>query len=640
MNAVGHFLASTVLISGMAGLACAPVNADPYTGWPTFGGAPGGGHYSALKQINRNNVAWLQQAWLYRSGDADRHERNGSGASYEPTPIFRNDLLYTCSTYNEIIALHPGTGRKIWRFNPHAALVQDAARASTCRGVAYWQSADIPDDASCEKRIFKGDRAGRMFAVDADTGTPCNDFGTGGFVDLTQPQSGGTGRLFMTSPPAVIGDALIIGGAVGDNIAADSPDGVIRALDIRTGKLLWRLVTIPAHLSKSTGGADVWPPFSVDADSGMIFIATGSPSVDVYGAGRADDIPYANAILAIEAATGVVRWHRQLVHHDLFDYDLPDQPHVMEIVRDGVRVPAVIQITKAGLVFVFHRDTGEPLFPIEERPVPTSDVPGEKSSPTQPFPVLPAPFSRQAFTRDQVFGQTFWDRNRCLDEFDTLRYEGPFTPPSERGSLIYPAPSGGGNWGGAAIDPIRSILVVKNQNFAFKARLVSTGDEEEIPPAKAGALSRNMLGTPYRIVGELWLSPWGVPCTPPPWGELSAIDLDNGEYIWRRPIGQVPFGPFGLLKSRQLWGSPVVGGPTITAGGLIFMAATTDARFRALDLDTGAELWATDLPAPGMAVPMTYEYDGRQFVLIAAGGSVLVGTELGDSLVAFALPTQ
>jgi quinoprotein glucose dehydrogenase len=272
--------------------------------------------------------------------------------------------------------------------------------------------------------------------------------------------------------------------------------------------------------------------------------------------------------------------------------------------------------------------------------VPASDVAGEQASPTQLFPLLPAPFARQRFEREDIFGLTFWDRNRCLAEFDNLRYEGPFTPPSERGSLIYPAPSGGGNWGGAAIDPVRSIMVVKNQNFAFKAQLVLAGAEEKTAPAEPGMLSQNMLGTPYRVVGELWLSPWGVPCTPPPWGEVSAIDLDSGEYLWRRSIGQVPFGPFGLLKSRQKWGSPVIGGPTITAGRLVFMAGTLDATFRALDLDSGEQLWAADIPAPGMAVPMTYEYEGRQFVVIAAGGNVLAGTELGDSLLAFALPAR
>ena len=619
-------------------LAAATVSASTYSGWPAYGGAPGGGHYSSLDQINRANVRDLEVAWHYRSGDAERHERTGSGASYEPTPIFHNDLLYTCSTYNEIIALHPGTGREVWRFDPHAGLFDDEARASTCRGVAYWEASTPGPDTPCEKRVFKGDRAGRMLAIDADSGKPCQDFGAGGYVDLTHPESGGTGRLFMTSPPAVIADRLIVGGAVGDNIAADSPDGVIRALDVRTGELIWRIVTIPEHLSDVTGGADVWPPFSVDPASGMAFIATGSPSVDVYGAGRNEPVPFANAVLAIDAATGAVRWHRQLVHHDLFDYDLPDQPHVVEIRRDGVRVPAIIQITKSGLVFAFHRDTGAALFPIEQRSVPVSDVPGEQSSPTQPHPLAPPPFARQSFSRDEVFGLAFWDRNRCLDDFDELRYDGPFTPPSERGSLIYPAPSGGGNWGGAAIDPGRSILVVKAQNFGFKARLDPRADGIDALPAEPGMLAQTMRGTPYRIVGELWLSPWGIPCTPPPWGELTAIDLDTGHTVWRRPVGQVPFGPFGLLRSRAAWGSPILGGPTITAGGLVFIAATTDSRFRALNLDTGEELWGADLPAPGMAVPMTYEFEGRQYVVIAAGGNVLARTELGDSLVAFALP--
>ena len=510
---------------------------------------------------------------------------------------------------------------------------------STCSGFSYWQDNDIYPDTPCEKRVFKGDRSGRIFAVDADSGEVCVDFGTGGFVDLSLPENGGDGRIFMTSPQAVLGDAIIIGGSVGDNIKANSTDGSVRALDVRTGKLLWKLGLIPEHLSEITGGADVWPPFTVDQERNVVFVATGSPSVDVYGAGRTDPIPYANALLAIDGATGSVLWHFQAVHHDLFDYDLPSQPILTEVPRGSVTIPAVVQITKMGTVFVFHRDTGEPLFPIEEQPVPASTIPGERSSPTQPMPIKPPPFSHQTVKEDEIFGLTFWDRNKCKELFRSLRYEGMFTPPSEQGTLIFPSPGGGGNWGGAAVDPERQILIVKGQNFGNIFRLekvkAAVGSESF---SRQSSLNRFMEGTPYRIIGGRWESPFGVPCNPPPWGEISAIDLNAGETLWRRPLGQVPFGPFGLFKSPKTWGGPISGGPIITAGGLIFIGGTMEGAFRALDVETGKTVWSTTLAAPAMAVPMTYIFKGIQYVVIAAGGSKLVGTPLSDQLIAFALP--
>ena len=304
----------------------------------------------------------------------------------------------------------------------------------------------------------------------------------------------------MTSPKAVLGDALIIGGAVGDNVKADSTDGIVRALDVRTGALKWRLLLVPEYLSKATGGADVWPPFVVDPDRNMAFIATGSPSVDVYGAGRTDPIPYANALLAIDGETGAVVWHYQIVHHDLFDYDLPAQPILTTIVRDGETIPVVVQITKMGTVFVFHRETGDPLFPIEERPVPASDIPGETAFPTQPMPLSPAPFSRSTLNEDDIFGLTFWDRGQCKESFRALRYEGMFTPPSEQGALVFPSP-GGGNWGGAAVDPTQNLLIVKGQNFGNIFRLVSAASGD---PSDGGSLNRFIEGAPYRIEGGRW----------------------------------------------------------------------------------------------------------------------------------------
>jgi quinoprotein glucose dehydrogenase len=608
-------------------------------GWGSYGAVPGGGRYSALSQINRNTVSRLELAWVHSSGDSDRYEKGAQPASYEVTPILANNHLYICTPTNRIVAIHPETGAEKWVFDPHADLIAGAPNPFHCRGVSYWQADRPVPNSPCQKRVFKGDREGRLFAVDADKGVACKDFGDGGFVDLTDPLYGGTGNIFLTSPTAVLGDALIVGGAVGDNIRADSADGVIRALDVRTGKLLWRLVTIPEHMADMTGGADVWPPYTVDIERNMVFMPTGSPSVDVYGASRTDPIPYANALLAMNGATGEVIWHRQLVHHDLFDFDLPDQPLLVDLRRNNKTVPAVIQITKMGTVFVFHRETGEPLFPIEERPVPVSDIPGEVSAPTQPVPLKPAPFSHQAIRETEIFGLTFWDRGRCRDSLRSLRYEGIFTPPSERGSLFFPSPAGGGNWGGAAFEPTRGLLIVKAQNVAMVSRLIPIANRINPQPSSEGNVMQGPLdGTPYRLEGSIWLSPWGIPCNPPPWGEISAIDMNTGEYLWRRPLGQVAFGPFNLFKTPESWGSPIVGGPIVTGGRLIFVAGAMDSTLRALDVDTGRELWSAELPVPGMAVPMTYEVGGRQYVVIAAGGNVAAGTAVSDQLLAYALP--
>ena len=622
-----------------AGLTTAYADPASNMTWPAYGGVPGGGRYSALEQINRDTINDLKQVWTHSSGHAVRAAALGRGASYQVTPLYVNNALYICTPFNRVIALHPATGEEKWSFDPHISLFKEDAVPSTCRGVSYWQAETPRPGSACEKRVFKGDRDGRIFAVDADTGLACMDFGVNGAVDLKVPENGGTGRIFMSSPQAILGDTLIIGGAVGDNVKADSTDGVIRALDVRSGKLLWRLVLVPEHLSDVTGGADVWPPFTVDEQRNIAFVATGSPSVDVYGAGRTDPIPYANALLAIDGTTGEVLWHYQIVHHDLFDYDLPSQPILTTVQRDGAAVPAVVQITKMGTVFVFHRETGEPLFPVEERPVPVSHIPGEVSSPTQPMPIRPDPFSHQRVEEEEIFGLTFWDRSRCRESFSALRYEGMFTPASEQGTLIFPSPGGGGNWGGAAVDPTRQVLIVKGQNFANIFKLIPAD-----PDASSGGLfeqdtlNRFMEGTPYRIAGGRWESPFGIPCNPPPWGELTAIDLNSGDTVWRRPLGQVPFGPFGLLRSPKAWGGPISGGPIVTGGGLIFIGGTMEGDFRALDIDTGETLWSTTLNVPSMAVPMTYEVNGRQFVVIASGGSALVGTPLDDKLFAFALP--
>ena len=644
MTTLVRWILSALLVWDCAQTRAGEVQSELATNasWSAFAGVPGGGRYSTLAQINRENVGKLKVAWVHHTGDLWNYGEGRRPTSYEVTPIHANGRLYLCTPLNRILALDPETGAETWAFDPHAGLIQAPKESNECRGVAYWESATPEPGAVCQKRVFKGDRDGRIFAVDADTGRACSDFGHGGYVTYADYDPRGVaGRPpNIKSPPVVLGDLVLATGGLSSNETIDAPDGVLRAFDARTGEQRWEFFTIPQEMSREAGAADVWPPFSVDVARNWVFLATGSPSPDVYGGKRLADIPYANAVIALDAADGHVVWSRQLVHHDLFDYDLPEQPALVRIRRGGEDIEAVVQITKMGTVFVFRRDTGEPLFPIEERPAPASDIPGERASPTQPVPIAPQPFARQALTADDVWGMTPWDRGKCREMFKDLRYDGPFTPPSERGSLLIPSNMGGGNWGGAAYDPSRNLLLVKSNNLGSVVKLVPLDSPEARGKPDLSDRSRAMAGTPYRIESQRWLSPWGAPCVPPPWGEITAIDLGSGETKWRKPIGQVSFGPFNLFKTPAAWGSPNIGGPIVTGGGVAFIAATMDSMIRAFDIDTGRELWRDKLPAPGMAVPMTYTAgrDKRQYVVISAGGNTLPATRLDDAIVAYALP--
>lgn len=602
------------------------------TTWAATGGSPGGGQYSSLTQITRDNVRSLQPVWTHHSGDFAPVDAPTGGTSFEPTAIVANDTLYYCTPFNRVFALDPVTGKERWAIDLMA--VTGAKRdIGTCRGVAYWQS-DSPTGAACDKRIIKGDMAGRVYAIDADTGRLCMDFGIRGFVDLNTLENYGRGPVSMTSPPSIFRDLAIVGSLVPDNAHTDIADGIVRALDVRTGREVWNFSPIPEPQRATTGGSNVWSLTAVDVANGIIYLPTTSPSVDVYGGHRLADIPYANAVVALNGETGAVLWHYQIIHHDLFDYDLPAQPMLIDLERDGQTVPAVVQITKTGFAYVLNRLTGKPLFPVDEQPVPQSDIEGEVSSPTQPIPRLPEPFARQSMTRDEVFGLTWFDRAACLKQFDASRYDGIFTPSSLKGSLIIPSMAGGGTWGAAAIDPARQILIVRAQNVGTIMRLVPAREDRE-EGGRFDFLHRPLWGTPYRMTGEVFMSPFGIPCLPPPWGELTALDLVTGKTLWRVPLGHVQRGRF---SSPESWGSPGFGGPLVTAGGLVFIGATFDARFRAFDIDDGRKIWEAEVPAPAIAVPMTYEAGGRQFVVIAAGGSAYGGDQLSDALVAFGLP--
>jgi len=624
-------------------------------GWPAYGGDVGGSRYSALGTIDRTNVGRLRVAWQIRTGDLAVEPPPPRHMAFQATPILTAGLLLLPTPLGRVIALDPATGEERWRF---VHTFEDRRYPEfTSRGVASWRDPDARGGEACGLRIFAATVDSMLFAIDARTGTPCPGFGDDGAVSLRE----GVGELrswdYATSSPPVVADGVVIlGSAIGDNQRVDAPRGVVRAYDARSGTLRWAWDPIPRRpedaadpsaperswspaAAKRTGAANAWAPLSVDVARGLVFIPTSSPSPDYYGGERPGDNRHANSVVALRVATGEVVWQTQLVHHDLWDYDVPAQPTLTTVRRDGSEIPAVVQATKMGHLFFLHRETGVPLFPVEERAVPASDVPGEAAWPTQPFPLLPLPIVPQTLdpARD-AWGLTPFDRRSCRKRLEALRYEGIFTPPSLGGTLLYPGYSGGTNWGGVAIDPVRRTLVVNATNLPFQVKLIPreryAREREEMGPGLVREFAPQE-GTPYGLVREPVLSAFMLPCVKPPWGVIAGISIDTGEQLWKVPLGTVPDQiPFPIPIA---FGLPNLGGPLVTAGGLTFISAAMDGYLRAFDTDTGEEIWKERLPAGGNATPMTYEADGRQYVVIAAGGHGKLGTKRGDYVVAFTL---
>jgi quinoprotein glucose dehydrogenase len=671
------------------------------TGWPTTGGGPANNRYSPLNQINTSNVTQLTVAWIYHTKDlaADRGE-------IQATPIVVDGILYTTTPALAVVALRAQNGGLIWRFDPRTTRhVPRTALTHVNRGVVYWADSN-------DRRIFFS--AGRrLYALDARTGRPIPTFGDSGSIDLAAGLSRDIGDAYLvaTSPGAIYKDLLIQGMRVGEE--EGSAPGDLRAYDVRTGAIRWTFHTIPhpgefghdtwpPNAWRTAGGANSWAGLSVDTARGIVYVPTGSATPDFYGGDRLGANLFANSLLALDANTGKRLWHFQTVHHDLWDRDLPTAPNLLTVTRGGTRVDAAAQITKSGFVFLFDRVSGKPLFDVEEHRVPPSQLRGERAWSTQPIPSKPVPFARQSITEGDVTD---------LERFRALNRGGFFTPPSREGTIVLPGFDGGGEWGGAAVDPESAVLYVNASDVPWIAAMresaripPSTGaprtgaavyagtcaachdNRARGAPALAGVAQRlshdevrgiidwgrgampsfaglpraekravlEQLGyppssdtghyawertsatlAPYEFVGyERWRDSAGYPAVQPPWGTLSAIDLNTGEYRWRIPLGE-----FAELKARGIptTGTELYGGPIVTRGGLVFIAASQDSKFRAFDKNTGVLLWEAELPAPGYATPCTYSVRGKQFVVVAAGGGKL-GSKSSDTYVAFALP--
>jgi quinoprotein glucose dehydrogenase len=614
-------------------------------GWPAWGGDAGGTRYSPLAEVTPANVGDLEVAWRFRTGDFD--PSGNLKTSFQATPVLHDDALYLCTPFNRVFALDAETGAERWSYDP--GLARERFRHLTCRGVALHTDAAAPAGAACRTRVLTGTIDLRLLALDAATGRPCPGFGAAGAVDLAR----GLGDVAFAevkvySAPTVIGDVVAVGTMVSDNKRADAPGGVVRGYDVRTGALVWAFDPAPPGTPQLPDGPDgprfqrgtpnAWGVFSADPARDLLFVPTGNPSNDFYRGGRGAIDHYGSSVVALRGSTGEVVWHFQTVHHDLWDYDVGAQPSLIEVPVDGRRIAAVAQPTKMGHVFLLDRETGAPLFPVEERPVPRSDVPGEETAPTQPFPTRPPPLHPERVGPHDVFGLTPLDRRDCRERLAALRNEGVFTPPSLRGSLQFPGVAGGINWGSAAWDPGRDVLVLNHVQAAMVQRLVPRDEVAATPANPPYEILFPQEGAPYGLLQSVFVSSWGIPCTKPPWSELVALDLARGDVAWRVPFGTTrglaPW-PFWLE-----WGVPSMGGPLLTASGLVFIGAAMDGLFRAYDVETGEELWSDALPAGGQANPMTYRVreGGRQYVVIAAGGHGTLGTTPGDWVIAYALP--
>ena len=631
-----------ILALVLAVLTGAFIAADSGGDWPVYGGDAGGSKYSPLKKIDRGNVGKLVEAWRISTGDpVEPLPHTGKPPAFEATPLVIEGVMYFGTPYGRVLALDAATGAQKWTYDAHIPREANFGDFAN-RGVSTWLDPSAQAGAACRRRIYFASIDARLTALDAATGQPCADFGAKGEIDLKKGLRRGpeyVGEYEETSPPAVINDLVIVGSAIADNHRAQAPTGEVRAIDARTGQVRWTWHPLSPADSDRSGEGNAWSIISVDPQRNLVFVPTGSPSPDYFGGLRPGDNRDANSVVALNAKDGSRVWGFQTVHHDLWDYDVASQPTLLTVHRDGRDIPAVAVGSKTGHLFVLERETGKPVYGVEERPVPKSDVQGEAASPTQPVPVLPKPWVRQHLTADEAWGLTDADREACRGIIAGLRSEGVFTPPSVKGSLLTPGNIGGMHWGGVAWDRDHGLLIVPTNNIAAMARLIPRESlDEERRGNRLGLEIAGQRGAPYGMARRFVMAPSGIPCTPPPWGELTAVDLSTGAIKWQIPVGEMPRGlDDAMKKAGKAGGSLNLGGPIVTAGGLIFMGATLDSFLKAYDVETGKELWRGALPTSARGVPMTYEVNGTQFVAVAAGGHETV-TKIDNTLVVFKLP--
>ncbi len=638
---------ATVAASAMPRMASA---------WPEYGGG-GGRRFADLSDVDANNVGKLEIAWIYRHSDVSAGNSAGitSGSSFQATPIIVDGRLVFCTPFNRVIALDPLTGGELWNFDPEIDLTGRYSNQLVCRGVAQWHDRSVElAHEPCATTIFTATNDGYLLALHAASGAHCLGFGSNGRIDLNKGAGDQEwlGEYQVTSAPTVIADLVVVGAAISDNTRIDAPSGVVRAFDVRTGAQVWAWdlappdfdYAAPAALVSNEGFAlgtpNVWGTMTADEERDLLFLPTGNPAPDYYRSGTPDMDYYGSAVIALRGSSGEVVWRFNTVRNDFWDFDVGAQPTLMDLEIDDVRLAALIQGTKMGFVFVLNRETGEPIVAIENLEVPRSGPLTEQLSTTQPYP--PEAFRLAAnAARGDAWGLTFWDQGWCEDAMADMNVGPIYTPVTEQWTLVIPSNAGGINWGGVAVDPGRGLIVARSSNIPFKVKLMPADQFSQRSGHELGIEFAEQRGTPFAMARSTFLSPLGLPCTAPPWGTLTAIDITAERQRWRIPHGSVrDLSPVPI--SWEL-GVPGLGGPLVTASGLVFIGAAMENVLRAYDLESGKELWKGELPAGPQATPMSYSVqleDGssRQFIVISAGGHARMGSTLGDHLVAFALP--